>query len=230
MRVGEVALTAAGAAMVGLWWGWWRRRARARLPPMCPMGMAATVREMTARGTTPAWLRRVRRELGASVFRLNIPCWPHFVVVCHHETAREVLMQPLSEKPPMYKPMARASGCPSMFTKKTFGEGWAPARKGSAHAFTSARISANMAASAPHLSNLDVIMTRYAKGGEPLPVAETMVRLTVDIIGSTGFGGFRMNALLGSDETSEGRQFMHQLEIALLEFTAKQALNPLRYS
>ena len=140
-------------------------------------------------------------------------------------------MQPLSEKPSIYKPMAKVTaGVQNMFTKKTFGEGWAPARKSSAHAFTSARIQANMAASAPHLSNLDVIMTRCAEGREPLQVAETMVRLTVDIIGSTGFGGFQMNALLGTDDTSEGRQFMHQLEIALLEFTAKQGLNPLRYS
>jgi len=61
-----------------------------------------------------------------------------------------------------------------------------------------------------------------------MPVSETMVRLTVDIIGSTGFGGYRMNALLGSEEESEGRQFMRDLQVALLEFTSRQALNPLR--
>ena len=191
--------------------------------------MQETLREMTARGTPPAWLYRLRRELGCSVFRLNIPSWPHFVVVCDHETARNLLLQPLSEKPPIYTTMARVTGgTPNMFTKKTFGQEWSPARKGSAHAFTSARISANMGASAPHLADLDSIMTRHAEKQEALPVSETMVRLTVDIIGSTGFGGFQMKALMGTDESSEGREFMRNLELALLEYTSKQALNPLR--
>lgn len=183
---------------------------------------------MTARGTPPAWLYRMRQKLG-SVFRLNIPSWQHFVVVCDYETARSILMEPLSDKPPVYKPMARVTGgIQNMFTKKTFGQGWSPARKGSAHAFTSARVSANMCASAPHLADLDTIMVRHALEKKSLQVAETMVRLTVDIIGSTGFGGFEMKALLGTDESSEGRQFMHNLELALLEYTSKQALNPLR--
>ena len=209
-----------------------RRRLFSSLPPMCPLSMRETLREMTARGTPPGWLYRTRHELGTSVFRLRIPALEHFVVVCDAETARTILLDTKAEKPQnFYKPMAQVTGgIGTIFTKKTHGEGWEHARKGSAHAFTSVRISNNMAAAAPHLADLDAVMAEHARGQAPMPVSETMVRLTVDIIGSTGFGGYPMNALLDSDEASasDGRQFMLDLETALLEFTSKQTLNPLR--
>lgn len=221
-----VALAVCGFALARLF----RRRRRAALPPMCPLSMRETLREMTARGTPPAWLYRTRHELGTSIFRLHIPALEHFMVVCDAEAARTILMDTQAEKPQFfYKPMAQVTdGFATIFTKKTYGEGWEHARKGSAHAFTSARISSNMAAAAPHLADLDTVMAEHAHRQEPMPVSETMVRLTIDIIGSTGFGGYPMNALLDSDEASDGRKFMLDLQTALLEFTCKQAVNPLR--
>jgi photosystem II stability/assembly factor-like uncharacterized protein len=101
------------------------------------------------------WLYRTRHAMGASVFRLRIPALEHFVVVCDAETARTILMDAHAEKPRMYKPMVQITGgIETIFTKKTYGEGWEHARKSSAHAFTSARIASNMGASAPHLADL----------------------------------------------------------------------------
>ena len=60
-------------------------------------------------------------------------------------------------------------------------------------------------------------MVGHAERQEAMPVSETMVRLTVDIIGSTGFGGYPMNALLDSEESSDGRQFMLDLQVEILK-------------
>ena len=218
-----IALSACGFVLVQLF------RKRRRIPPVCPLSTRETLREMTARGTPPGWLYRMRRTMGTSVFCLRIPSWEYFVVVCDSETARTILMDPQAEKPRMYKPMSELTdGVENIFTKKTYGQGWEHARKGSAHAFTTARISSNMGASAPHLADLDVVMESHARRQEPMHVAETMARLTVDIIGSVGFGGYPMNALCGSDGESDGRKFMTDLETCLLEYTSKRALNPLR--
>jgi len=196
---------------------------------MYRLSIRETLQQINARGTPPLWLYRVRREMGKSVFRLNIPLFQHFVVVCDAEATRTILNNPRSEKTAAYKPIRNVTGgIENIFTKMTYGEGWEHARKGSALAFTSAHIFATMDACAPHLADLDIIMTGHAQRNEPIPVSETMMRLTVDIIGSTGFGGFAMNALRGPDETSDGRQFLHDLEIALVEFTSKYVVNPLR--
>ena len=45
-------------------------------------------------------------------------------------------------------------------------------------------------------------MAEHARGQAPMPVSETMVRLTIDIIGSTGFGGYPMNALFDSKDNN----------------------------
>ena len=87
-----IALSACGFVLVQLF------RKRRRIPPVCPLSTRETLREMTARGTPPGWLYRMRRTMGTSVFCLRIPSWEYFVVVCDSETARTILMDPQAEK------------------------------------------------------------------------------------------------------------------------------------
>eukprot|EP00961_Rhodomonas_salina_P034121 459027-Rhodomonas_salina.1 len=204
---------------------------RRRLPPLCPASLVTTISQMGEKGKPPAFLERMRREVGTSVFRLPFPQWDYFVVVADADVARTILNQQKSEKTWLYQAMnAIHGGVGSVFTKFTFNDGWDWARKGSAHAFTAARVTASLQLSAQHLAKLDHYLLDCAARGLSFPVADVMVHLTLDMIATSGFGGFPMDALQiqGQERNSEGRQFLHELELALVEFIMKQAYNPVR--
>ena len=84
--------------------------------------MCETLREMTARGTTPSWMYRTSHDLGTSILRLRISALAHFMVVCDAEAAHTILMDTKTEKPrTFYKPMTQVTdGFTTIFTKKTY--------------------------------------------------------------------------------------------------------------
>eukprot|EP00961_Rhodomonas_salina_P198948 2683689-Rhodomonas_salina.1 len=204
---------------------------RRKLPPLCPASLFTTISEMGGRGKPPAFLERMRREVGKPIFRLPFLQWDYFVVVADADVARTILNQQKSEKTWMYKSMnAIHDGHDNLFTKYTFNDGWDWARKGSAHAFTMARVNASMQQTAKHLDELDTYLLDCEARGLSVPVAEVMVHLTLDMIATSGFGGFPMDTLQiqGQERNSEGRKFLHELELGLVEFVVKQVYDPLR--
>ena len=172
------------------------------------------------------------RNIGL-VFRFQLPFLPnHFFIVTDACLARKILE---GDKSKGYLPGDRSDrlkrlnklffGCPSVLTKKTFGEGWDWARKAIAPEFSMANISKSIPKLHTNLGKLEQVMNKFCDDEKPFDIAKLMMQFTLDFILAAVFN-LSYNPMQCSD--SIGNTLLKEIEYAVREYGLKQFMNPLR--
>lgn len=191
-----------------------------RYPPYAPGGMRKHI-QMHMAEQYPWWLLDVARQLHSRVFQLSIPISPmtRVFVVGELKTFRSILSDPLSQKPlELYGHFRAIAGGAAMFTMN--GDGWHKKRKAVAPAFSSNHIKrmTRMAMEKTEVWIRNMLMDP-AKNSS-FDVSKEMIGIVLSAISETAF-----EYEISSDE----KDFVGaEIELALIEFTSKAPVNPLR--
>ena len=111
-------------------------------PPMAPVGMMETIREV-AGNQAPFFLLRLARELGPSVpiFGIPIPLMGGMYVVASGELQRQIMNDKRSDKPKKLYGKFEIPGNPAgIFTRSSNDSIWRSCRKGAAPAFSKSEV------------------------------------------------------------------------------------------
>ena len=210
----------------------WRGKQR-RLPPLADAGLLATVRAMTSAHAPWFLLEQARRRpRGSRVFRLRVPLLQHWFEVADPDAVRLVFKASL-DKPGLYADIdGGACGVPQMFTMKSSDPRWAHARKGVAHAFSSARIQRALLRGRGKLER--VLQGLEELQGRPFDPAVLLAELLLEMLGASMLGGFDFglaasaasySASAGLEHAAPpalGREFISNLGRALPEYALRQ--------
>ena len=167
----------------------WRGKQR-RLPPLADAGLLATVRALTS-AHAPWFLLELarRRPRGSRVFRLRMPLLQHWFEVADPDAVRLVFKASLDKPGRVYAKMDKlAGGVPTMFTMKSSDPRWARARKGVAHAFSSARIQRALLRGRGKLER--VLQGLEELQGRPFDPAVLLTELSLEMLVASMLGGF----------------------------------------
>jgi len=224
MDFDPIVVVAAAVASIGLLILAVRKRQQrngALYPPYAPGTTRETI-QMASGGEGVWWYLRVAKELKTQVFRLSLPSSaPMVVVVGEVETARNVLTDPLSKRPPYYKFLRTggAGGPPTMLS--TNDDVWHSKRKSCAPAFSSNQIKRMNKVTMEKTNNwIDQELLPMIEAGTSFNVAEEMINITLDVISETAFE-YKMSP-------EEKSMYRSELELGMIEFAMKGALNPFR--
>jgi len=235
MNVAVIVFLLTLLALVALRW----RGKQRRLPPLADAGLLATFRAMTS-AHAPWFLLELarRRPRGSRVFRLRMPLLQHWIVVADADAVRLVFNSSL-DKPDMYADFdGQACGVSTMFTMKSSDPRWAHARKGVAHAFSSARIQRALLRGCGKLER--VLHGLEELQGRPFDPAVLLSELSLEMLGASMLGGFDFgfaasaascSASAGLEHAAPpalGREFISNLERSLPEYALRQPNDPVR--
>jgi cytochrome P450 len=176
------------------------------------------------------WWQYIAEKLNSRVFMYKLPVEPFSckVAVGELHTLRQVLQDPLTEKPPIiYETFRRVYGgegvAPTVFTSN--GEVWHSKRKAVAAAFSSNHVK-RMTKLAMEFTDswidntLSASFSINSNVSGSFDVAKEMVSITISAITKTAFE---------YEITSEEKeQLAVDLEVALIEFTRKEPLSKWR--
>lgn len=171
----------------------------------------------------PNFLLNTARELQTYVYRIKMEIAfgaPMFVIVGEPKLAREILVDPLTYKGEMYRPLdGICCGVRNIFT--TDGAFWHARRKDIASAFSSKHIQRmNTVASQKVNEWIETRLEEFIKNDEAFDVGEEMINITLATIAEAGFE-YGMSS-------EEMKYFTTELNLCLLEFAGKSIFNPLR--
>lgn len=179
--------------------------------------------------TIPDFLLEISRETGPVLSLV----FPPFIIVSDVRLALEILDS--GEKPNLYKDFNKLTRSPTMFSKRTHGEGWEWARKSVAPSFSTTNLNKVLPKLSLKLGELKHVLEKFADEKAAFDIADVLIKFTLDFIitGMLGGGGSTHND--GSSNksstqiTKEIRDvYIKELGIALKEYTLKQAFSPLR--
>ena len=216
----------------------WRGKQR-RLPPLADAGLLATVRALTSAHAPWFLLEQARRRpRGSRVFRLRMPLLQHWFEVADPDAVRLVFNASL-DKPGLYADFdGQACGIPTMFTMKSSDPRFAHARKGVAHAFSSARIQRALLRGYGKLER--VLQGLEELQGRPFDPAVLLNELLLEMLGASMLGGFDFGLAASAASCSAsaglehaappalGREFISNLERSLPEYALRQPNDPAR--
>ena len=174
----------------------------------------------------------VSQKIGL-VFRIRIPfLLSHYIIVNDENLARKILE---GDKSIGLLPGDRTSriqrinklffGCPTLFTRKTRGEGWDWARKAIAPEFSMANISKSILKLHVNLGKLEGVIYQRCEEGKPFDIAKLMTQFTFNFILAALFN-LKNNHTEYND--SIGNALLDEIEDAVQEYGIKQHMNPLR--
>jgi len=210
-----------------------RKLAKKKAPLLVPHSLFHVLKEITG-NQAPQYLLNLAKEYGP-IFTLRIPQLSPFCVVTCPKVARLVLEGDKSlcirgaDKGDAYKNFCgMTDGHPTIFTKKTEGEGWGDARKGCAPSFSKPNIERLFPTINSKVAEFCGILGSFADSGQPCEHIEIwFVRLTIDFI-STTMLGVDFNTLGGKSEGEDFKVFLNELPSVIHEVALKQIVNPFR--
>ncbi|KAG7354429.1 cytochrome P450 [Nitzschia inconspicua] len=187
-------------------------------PPFAPASMLDTMNKMQGSDLPWFYLQMATTLGNRYTYRLKLPLRRMFVVTGDPNFARDVLLDPKSTKPDLYRQF-EAEGIGNIFTRN--GEFWHARRKGTAPAFSSSHIK-RMNSVAIEIAELWIKNTLLPvmKEGRPFDVAKEMISITLDSICKTAFE---------YDPTEEEKeQFLKCEELVTTEYISRSLSNPFR--
>ena len=211
-----------------------KRKKNYKIPPYAPGSILHHIR-MTTNSQYPWWIINVASQLNTSIFQFKIPIAPlsHKFAIGEVHTFRQILQDPLSERPLfIFKAVRRVYGAnkggvgtPTVLT--TNGSVWHSKRKAIATAFSSNHVK--------RMNKVAVEMTdcwiherlqttsnsnKNNAISEPFDVAEEIVNVVLSAICETGFE-YKISS-------EEKEQLGIDLQSALTEFVTRESLNKWR--
>ena len=164
------------------------------------------------------------------VFRMRFP-WR--TVVCHPKLARLILSGNVDNKecdryPAIYKSLKEIFfGYPTIFTKRTIGEGWDWARRGVAPAFSNFNLQKCVPKFNSTLTRLSRVLNTLSDDGFSFSISSVMLHVTFDFLTSALFDiDFHT---LDNDPKSAGIRFLEANKIVLREYGFLRIINPWRW-
>jgi cytochrome P450 len=197
-------------------------------------------------------LRFIRESKDLLIVHLPFPTARPTFLVAEASVARKILEGdsssgiPESDKSFRYKLLEKLTcGVGTILTKKTHGEDWALARKGVGPSFSMSNLNRLLPALQKKLGLFNRILREHADEGKILEDLATWgVCFTLDFITTSMFdtdfsalderyanlcgGGGGGGHVAAGKEEKIGTRFLRDLKAAMLEFTLRQPLNPLR--
>mmetsp|Transcript_11065 Transcript_11065/g.23636 ORF Transcript_11065/g.23636 Transcript_11065/m.23636 type:complete len:483 (-) Transcript_11065:361-1809(-) len=192
-------------------------------PLYAPGGVWKHVRMVTHRDY-PWWVLETSRQLQTQVFEITLPIRlinpPRAFVVGEPKAVREIMTDPLTEKPPEINAQSEKlfAGNSVMITMN--GDSWHAKRKSIAPAFSSKHVKrmSKVALEKTEAWMKDTLLNPEKETS--FDVSTEMISIVLSAIVETAFEYVML--------PEEQKDFDEQLEIALVEFVLKSSTNPFR--
>jgi cytochrome P450 len=189
-------------------------------PPYAPFGAMATISALT--GTELPWFFKQCAEKIGPVFRLNLPFikGPMLVAVGDLETAKEILQDPKTLKPPEpYASIGSIAGGPNIVTSE--GHHWKFSRKGVEPVFGKKHINRMHQVCKDRTEEwIQRKLEPTIEADEPFDLSKELVYLTMSIICKAAFD-YKI-------KEKEAETLVEEFDIVMKEFAFNQVNNPLR--
>lgn len=209
-----------------------RKPRRKRLPP-CPKTSCFVVvkkfMDSSSSGSIITFIHEQSIKLGP-VFRLSLPEWAPFVVVCDSALARVVLEGeedvPACEKIDRYHVIDHITlDCPSIVSRKNKAEGWDWARKGVSHNFSNKCLYKELYSMSHCRQNFCALLSTFAAQSAEIDLKQLVDRYTLDFLGISMFHA-NFHAI-HNDPTS--LKFLEEMTVAMTEYGQRQYFNSFRH-
>mmetsp|Transcript_18204 Transcript_18204/g.18263 ORF Transcript_18204/g.18263 Transcript_18204/m.18263 type:complete len:511 (+) Transcript_18204:77-1609(+) len=202
-------------------------------PPYTSDSISETILGMTS--PHAPFFMETRAKTYGLVFRLFLPIWDTWYIVCDPALARLVfegdssLSIKASDKPPhvMDRFSAVTDNIPFLFSKQTDGGNWEIPRKGLAPSFSQINLNKRMIQFQEKANEFCSILDKHVANDIILEdISEWLVKLTIDFISTSMFD--RDFKCLSGEMDPDVKEFVKELPFAEREVFSKQAINPLR--
>ena len=247
-----VIATTAALSIVSFGWRKRKQRIEKHYPPKTKHSFSKYLEYFLNGKVHVMQLRFIRESADLLIVHLPFPTLNPTFLVAESSIARKILEGdassgiPESDKSFRYKLLLKLTcGIPTILTKKTHGEGWAFARKGAGPSFSITNLYRLLPALQKKLNYFSRILREHANEGKILEdLAAWGVCFTLDFITTSMFdtdfaalderyanlcgGGNGSGDSSSITEEKLGTRFLKDLKTAMIEFTLKQPLNPLR--
>ena len=170
-----------------------------RLPPQADDGIFDAMRTlMDSRGAPDFFLNRMN-EIGP-VYRLRMPDFSNWVVICDPSLARQILTEEV-EKPELVKRVAGVTnGIRNIFSEPTHGKYWKVARKGIASSFSIKNILLSLPMMNEKIDQLKEYFLQQEREQATFNLSTIILQLTMDFLCAGNWIGSDQNR---SDQMGE---------------------------
>ena len=192
--------------------------------PEAPYSVTEIIQELSG-SNYPWFLLNIAKTLNSVIFRYAnmeylIGC-KLAVVIGDGKTVHKILSDPLSFKPRnIYGAFDSITvGYSTMFSSN--GEIWHSKRKGMSPAFSSKHLKRMKEVAIQKVEEwIDARLPKFIENEEAFDVGEEMLGITLSAVSETAF------EYVMTEE--EKKEYAHELDLSLMEFTNKSSVNPLR--